>query len=95
MLYSYGMPPFKELDPEVTRKLLEGHEDVLTSAVLKQDEFYRAYRCLRCKKPCQKEFVKGHVFADENNIAPRSCLRCTSCKCLFDPHSGLILENAG
>ena len=86
------MPVFKELDPEITRKLLEGYEDVLTPAVKARDEFYKQFRCKRCGKNCQKEFVRGHIFADEGDIAPRSCLRCTSCRCLFDPHSGVILE---
>jgi hypothetical protein len=86
------MPVFKELDPEVTRKLLEGYEDELTPAVIAQEAFYRQFVCKRCGKKCQKEFVRGHVFTDSSGLVPRACLRCTTCNCLFDPHSGLILE---
>ncbi len=83
---------FKPMDPALARKLLEGYQNELEPERRAQEAFYRQFRCKRCGKEVQKEAVKGHVFADKETLGPRFCLRCTSCGCLFDPHSGLVLE---
>jgi|SRR3982751_5353759 hypothetical protein len=84
--------PFIELDPELARKAVEGYENVLVGEQKKLDVFYRQFTCLRCHGSVQKETVLGHAFADADTLVARSVLRCTACRCLFDPHSGLVLE---
>lgn len=83
---------FKPMDPELARKAIEGYQNELAPQSKALDAFYRQFRCLRCKSTCQKENVPGHVFSDPDVLVPRSCLRCTACQCLFDPHSGLIVD---
>lgn len=83
---------FQELDPSLAAKLVEGYTNELAPAHKALEAFYRQFRCPRCKGACQKESVAGHVFGDPDTLVPRSCLRCTVCTCLFDPHSGLIVQ---
>lgn len=83
---------FKPIDPELARKAVEGYTNELAPQATALEAFYRQFKCLRCKGACQKENVVGHMFSDPDTLVPRSCLRCTVCSCLFDPHSGLILN---
>ena len=83
---------FIPLDAELARKAIEGYQNELAPELLALDAFYRQFRCKRCKSPCNKEQVAGHVFSDPNTLVPRSCLRCSVCRMLFDPHSNIILE---
>ena len=83
---------FIEMDPELAAKLIEGYTNELEPQRKALEVFYRQFRCKQCGGACQKEHVKGHVFGDIDSLVPRSCLRCVTCNCLFDPHSGLLLE---
>jgi hypothetical protein len=91
--------PFVELDPEVARKAIEGFENELDGELVSLAAFYRQFTCPRCKGEVRREIAAGgeqggHAFADKNFMTPRSLLRCLSpdCSCLFDPHSGMIVE---
>jgi hypothetical protein len=84
--------PFVEMDPEFALKAIEGYQNELEPERKALEAFYRQFRCKRCGGFCKKEQVHGHVFSDPNVLVPRAVLRCTRCSCLFDPHSGLILE---
>lgn len=85
------MPAFKEMDPEVVLKLLEGHENELEGEQKGLDAFYRQFRCPRCKGPCEKHFLGAeHAFGGDTAV-PRSGLKCQLCDCVFDPHTGLIV----
>jgi hypothetical protein len=91
-MYLYHMPHFKELDPVLAAKTIEGYTNELAPEAKTLDAFYRQFRCQHCGGACQKETVPTHAFSDPDTLVPRSCLRCTVCKILFDPHSGLLLE---
>src|ERR1700722_4852822 len=92
-LLFYAWPViFKPLDPTLARKAIEGYQNELEPQRKALEVFYRQFRCLRCKSECRKETVSGHTFSDVDTLVPRSCLRCLSCACLFDPHSGLLLK---
>ena len=82
----------KPMDPALALKAIEGYQNELAPEAKALEAFYRQFTCKRCGGPCRKEFVRGHVFSDPNTLVPRSCLRCTSCQLLFDPHSGLLVE---
>lgn len=84
--------PFVELDPELAWKAIEGYQNELAPEQRALDAFYRQYKCQRCGGTCRKETVVRHAFADAETLVPRSVLRCLSCDCLFDPHSGVRLE---
>lgn len=87
---------FVELDPEVALKAIEGYENELDPELKSLAAFYRQFVCPRCKGEMSREFAVGesggHAFADKNFATPRSLLRCRGCSCLFDPHSGMIVE---
>jgi hypothetical protein len=83
---------FKPMNPELALKAIEGYRNELASEHRALEAFYRQFRCKRCGGPCQKELVQGHVFSDPDTLVPRACLRCPTCKCLFDPHSGILLD---
>jgi rubredoxin len=81
-----------ELDPEIAWKAIEGYQNELEPAQKALEAFYRQFRCPRCGGSCRKEILANHAFADPDTLVARSVLRCNSCECLFDPHSGLRLE---
>jgi len=82
---------FREMDPEIALKMLEGYENELEPEQKGLDAFYRQFRCPRCQGPCQREYLSAeHAFGGDSAV-PRSGLKCTLCDCIFDPHSGLIL----
>lgn len=83
---------YKELDPTIAAKAIEGYQDALSAEAKGLEAFYRQFRCQHCRGACVKETVANHAFSDDQTLTPRSCLRCTVCRCLFDPHSGLLLE---
>lgn len=85
--------PFKELDPELAWKSIEGYQNELVPEQRALDSFYRQFKCPRCGGNCRKETLNAvHAFADPETLVPRSVLRCLSCDCLFDPHTGIRLE---
>jgi hypothetical protein len=84
--------PVIEMDPADVLKALEGYTNELDPERKALDALYRQFRCKKCGESCQKELSPKHAFNDPNTMNPRSLLRCTRCKCLFDPHSGLVLE---
>lgn len=91
------MPIFVEMDPELTLKLLEGYENELEPEQKGLDAFYRQFRCPRCHGPCDKYSLGAeHAFGGDTAVS-RFGLKCKLCDCVFDPHSGLIVElgNAG
>ena len=86
------MGVFEELDAEIAAKAIEGYENELSAETQKLDAFYRQFDCPRCGGGCQRETLPGHAFNDPDTLVPRSVLRCRSCSCLFDPHTGLLLD---
>ncbi len=84
---------FKELDPELAWKLIEGFENVLDPEAKKLDAFYRQFACRSCgSTSLSRETDVGHAFRDPDTLVPRSLLRCRLCGELQDPHTGIILS---
>ncbi len=84
-----------ELDPLVARKLIEGYSDELSPEAKALEALYRLVMCPACGEHGTKEFdarPRGHVFADPNVLVPRALLRCSACRCLYNPH---ILDSGG
>jgi len=84
---------FKEMDPELVLKAIEGYQNELEPAKNVQDAFYRQAECPRCgSRHVERAFISvDHAFSSED-LLPRSGMKCALCDCLFDPHTGLILE---
>lgn len=79
----------KFLDPEITRKLLEGHKDTLSQAVEQQEQFYASQYCPQCGGSCRKIGDSRTLFS-QDDILPRFYLQCLACGCEFDPKTGII-----
>lgn len=80
------------MDPKLVWKSLEGYHNELDPERKALEAFYRNFNCKRCGSQTQKEISPKHAFNDPDTMNPRSLLRCTNCRCLFDPHSGLVVE---
>jgi hypothetical protein len=85
------MPTYKEMDPVLVLKAIEGYEDVLSGEAQSLDALYRQFRCPRCKCELRKEFDPRHAFNADNAVA-HALLRCANCRYLIDPHTGLVIE---
>lgn len=82
---------FQEMDPDLARKLIEGYPPELEGEFLKRAAFYRQFNCPRCGGACGEHFISvAHAISED--MLPRSGLKCSMCDCVFDPHSGLIIE---
>jgi len=91
------MGVYKELDPLLAWKLIEGHQNVLEGPAESQEAFYRQFECPRCRIPLQKEFDSRHTFPswgteDSDHVIGRALLRCDNCRYLVDPHTNVVLE---
>jgi len=86
---------FKELDPEIAFKAIEGFTDELESESTALEAFYRQFSCPWGCGSLHKETDIRHAFSDPDTLVPRSLLRCGLCRHLVDPHSGVVLEKGG
>jgi rubredoxin len=81
---------FKCLDPEITKKLIEGQEDILGPAVKSREELYRNAICPSCGESNFKMLPKK-LNAEE--LVPYHYMECRICGCVFDPKTGIILKD--
>ena len=82
----------KLMDPEATLKLLEGRKDIITPLAEAREAFYQSQTCIRCGSPALIKVGDANTMFRSNEPLPRYLLKCASCECLFDPHSGLLLS---
>ena len=85
------MSVFKEMDPEVARKAIEGYADTLSDESKEFQSLYRSKKCPRCHAELQKEFDPQHAFSTGTQVG-RALLRCANCRYLEDPFSNMVLE---
>jgi hypothetical protein len=92
--------PFKELDPDAIRSLLDErdaqgrlvHQDMLKPALEKEEAFFRNSPCPVCRDNATEAFVDPtRPFLSGSIIANRH-LRCLKCHAEYDPYTGLILK---
>lgn len=79
---------FKEMDPALVRKALEGHENILASASKRQQEFFKGLSCPVCHQTGVMPFLdtKAPLFKP-GELLPSYMARCNSCSHEFDPQS--------
>ncbi|MFA5436205.1 MAG: hypothetical protein WC372_09230 [Candidatus Neomarinimicrobiota bacterium] len=86
------MAVFKELDPELHLKLIEGYVDELTPETRTQNAFYQAHRkCKRCGNGMVREFDPRVAWGGEG-LLPKALLRCQECGFLLEPETGVVLN---
>lgn len=81
-----------EMDPADVLKAIAGYQNELDPEQKALDAFYRQFSCKVCGSTVQKEFSSKNAYTDPNTMNARALLRCTRCRCLFDPHTGIVLE---
>jgi hypothetical protein len=84
-----------ELDPEIAKKAIEGHTDVLAAEDKAAEALYRQHR--DCPRGCGPTMRKSAApaawaFQDSNWHIPRCLMECQHCGCTKDPFGGLIVE---
>jgi len=82
----------KTLDPQITLKLLEGHEDVITPLAAERETFYQNQTCPQCLGTDFRKTGDSRFLFRQGEALPRYWLECVGCLCVFDPHSGLVLK---
>lgn len=93
---SNGIPlHFKLLDPEVARKAVEGHEDVLAAEHKQAEALYRQHD--HCPNGCGQTMEKSHggvsfAFSDRRWLIPRCLMKCHACGCTINPFDGMLVE---
>lgn len=83
---------FKQLDPRITIKLLEGRRDVISPLAEKREKFYAEQECPNCGGNALTKTGDTTTLFRNGDLLPRYLLSCDNCGCLFDPHSGIILS---
>lgn len=86
------MPAFTEMDPDFIRKALEGHTDVLSDAVKKEEAFFRNSTCPACGDRELTAFVNAANPFTVGALLPNKLLRCVKCETEFDPYSRFITK---
>lgn len=93
---SNGIPiHFHLLDPEVARKAVEGHEDVLSGDHKKAEALYRQHS--HCPNGCGPTMEKSHggvsfAFSNSDWLIPRCLMKCHACDCTINPFDGMLVE---
>jgi len=89
---------FRELDPKLCLKAIEGYEDEISPAHAAQEAFYRQIACPMCGGDSfSREFLsingggRGTTWVQGSSV-PRPLMRCADCNTLFNPHSMMIVE---
>lgn len=85
------MPVFKEMDPELVRKAIEGYTDELTPAARVQESYQRQFRCPNCRSELVKDFNHPARWSGEGLLA-KFLLRCELCDYTVEPDTGLIIR---
>jgi hypothetical protein len=89
---------FRELDPDVVRKMLEAkdengnliYQDVLKGQIEKEAVFFRNSSCPKCREYNHETFVNLQRPFTPGVALPNKLLRCLSCQTEFDPYTGLV-----
>jgi len=82
----------KTMDPHITLKLLEGRVDVITPLAAEREAFYQSQTCPQCLGTSLKKTGDVRFMFRPGEALPRYWLECDGCRCVFDPHTGLVVK---
>lgn len=94
----------KPMNPDLIRSLLEGHTDVITPEVQKEQELYQKLSCPICyEKGCEKRIAAPKILPGENGepvilnspfspdrVLANGYAHCKHCGTDFDPETSVI-----
>lgn len=86
------MPVFKTMDSEAVWKALDGHEDMLTPLVKKEEAFFRHVVCPICASGNHESFLNVQRPFTGGVPLSNKLLRCLQCRTEFDPYSQLVTK---
>jgi hypothetical protein len=86
------MGAFKEMDPELIRKALEGQQDLLAPEVAKEGAFFRNSTCPSCGGAGLSPTINAKKPFTPGVPLPNKILTCLGCGTEFDPYTRLILR---
>lgn len=86
------MGVFKEMNPEIALRLIQGYDDELSSEARVQDAFYRQFRCANCDVELQREIDAKTCFRG-GSLLPKAILRCALCGYAIDPDTRIIISS--
>ncbi|TXH11747.1 MAG: hypothetical protein E6R04_00505 [Spirochaetes bacterium] len=86
------MGVFKEMKSEDVWKAVEGHEDVITPELKKEEAFFRNQVCPLCRSSNHQSFVNPSTPFAPGAVLPSKFLRCLACSAEFDPYSRMITK---
>lgn len=98
--------PFKLLDPEVARSLLEGHEDIITPAAALDRELIELAHCPVCGSQGSDPVMSPPKFAIGEDGTPKALrvpftagkpnvvmhAKCRTCASEFSQHTGVVIS---
>lgn len=82
---------FKEMDEATLLEIVNQYEDVLTPLVESDRQLYEAQICPRCGSDTRVQPDINRLLANNRPI-PKHLVRCSTCECVVDPFSGVIVE---
>jgi hypothetical protein len=95
----------KPMDPNLTRQLLEQHQDVLSAEIKAEEALYRNTQCPMCGSgECQKKIRAPKIGMDEDGLPtivvspfgsgplPDGYAHCLNCGTDFNPHTGMVFR---
>lgn len=83
---------FKEMDPEHIRELIDGHENVISPAMEREQSFLKSISCPRCGEFETEARINSKRPFSHGMILPNKILVCLRCQTEFEPHTKLILR---
>lgn len=86
------MPAFKELDPELIWKAIEGQKDILSPMVQKEEAFFRNVACPVCTSKNHEAFINASNPFSPGVALPNKLLKCQQCGTEFDAYSQLVTK---
>lgn len=84
------MAAFTELDPELIRKAIAGHVDVLSPEIKKEEAFFRNSLCPVCGSKELSSYVNAVKPFTEGVLLPNKLMRCLTCDTEFEPYTRLV-----
>lgn len=79
---------FKPMKKKDILKALEGHQDILTEAKKKHDEYFHKISCVSCGGEVYQMVNPKKPFKD-NEVLPNYLAKCKTCGCEFEPYTGI------
>lgn len=82
----------KQLDPRITLKLLEGHQDTITPLAQEREKFYQSQTCPQCGGNSFIKRADARVMFHDGDPLPHFLLECNNCHGLLEPFSRMVLS---